>query len=250
MNIILVNADEIGENRVILSGRRADHIVKILGAQVGDTLKLGVVNGRQGLGRIESIQPKHPRAVALQLVFNDECQSSPRIDLVLALPRPIMTRRILSQLTSMGTGHFYLIHARRVEKSFWDAGLLENKQYHEHLHLGLEQAVDTMLPQVSLHPRFKPFIEDVLPAVRSRYSHMLLAHPGNGQQLAAAMQGEAGRVLLIVGPEGGWIDYEIEKFVEQGCQKITLGSRILRVDTAAIALHARISQILEEKSGT
>lgn len=247
MNILLAAPEEIDHDRLVVEGRRADHLVKILGVKEGDTLRVGIVNGARGTARVESLQPKHPRKVELRVSLNDSTHIRPRIDLVLALPRPIMTRRILSQLTSLGTEHFYLIHAKRVEKSFWDASLLNEKSYSEHLRSGLEQAMDTILPKVSFYRKFKPFVEDILPQLRNQYSHALLAHPGDGLSLGEAIGKEADRILLIVGPEGGWLDYEIAQFIQQGCQPVTLGERILRVDTAAIALHARISQILEEK---
>ena len=48
---------------------------------------------------------------------------------------------------------------------------------------------------------------------------------------------------MAVGPEGGWVDYEVQKFREQGFVCCTIGERILKVDTAIIALHASITAL-------
>lgn len=156
-----------------------------------------------------------------------------------------MLRRILSQVTALGVGAIHLINASRVEKSFWEAGILQPEEYHNHLIQGLEQAVDTRLPDVQIHPQFKPFIEDLFPSYTKTYHHLLLAHPAGGQQLGDVVNSKNGRIILAVGPEGGWVDYEVKKFKEQGFCCCTIGERILKVDTAVIALHARISALQE-----
>lgn len=245
MNILLAEQDEIVHQRILLTDHRATHIIKVLRAKVGDRVRIGVINGAKGTGFIEAMHVKHPRSVSLQVELTDTVQSLPPIDLILALARPIMMRRILSQATALGVGRFFLIHANRVEKSFWEASLLEQESYQEHLRQGLEQAVDTRMPEVKFFRNFKPFVEDFLPTIAGDYSHRLIAHPTGTHTLQEGMAGERGRVLLAIGPEGGWVDYEVEKFAETGFLSCTIGERILKVDTAVVALHARISQILE-----
>lgn len=247
MNILLAHEEEIEDGRLVLTDRRAEHIVKVLRANVGDTVRVGVFDGEKGLGRIEQIRSKHPRSVVLRIELQQQPGPMPPIDLIVALARPIMMRRILSQATALGVGRFFFIHANRVEKSFWEASLVEQENYVEHIHQGLEQAaVDTRLPEVTFFRRFKPFVEDFLPTVKDEYGRMILAHPGDGHTLPQAMAGVEGRVLLAVGPEGGWVDFEVDKFLEAGCVRCPLGDRILKVDTAVVALHARVSQLLEE----
>lgn len=249
MNIVLAKAHEIVDGRLILTDRRAEHIVKVLRAVVGDTVRVGVVDGAKGRGVIEAIQPRHPRSVHLRVSLEKAALVEPPIDLILALARPIMMRRILSQATTLGVGRFYCIHANRVEKSFWEASLLEEDGYGEHLQQGLEQAVDTRMPEVCFFRRFKPFVEDFLPTIGGQYAKRIIAHPGGEHTLGQAMAGVTGRVLLAIGPEGGWVEYEIAKFAEAGFVTCSLGERILKVDTAVVALHARISQLLETANG-
>ncbi|WP_163339375.1 16S rRNA (uracil(1498)-N(3))-methyltransferase [Desulfopila sp. IMCC35008] len=246
MNIILADQDEIENGRVVLEGERADHIVKVLRAKENDTVRFGVLDGEKGRGTIVSIKNKHPRMVELKVELTEPLGPLPRIDLVVAMARPIMIRRILSQATALGVGTFHIIHANRVEKSFWEASMLEQESFYDYLIQGLEQSVDTRMPEVIFHRRFKPFVEDVIPTIADQYSHMLLGHPGGEYSLAESIEGQAERILLAVGPEGGWVDYEVEKFRDARFMPFTIGSRILKVDTAVVALHARISQICGE----
>ncbi len=75
--------------------------------------------------------------------------------------------------------------------------------------------------------------------------HLLLAHPTGGLRLGDVIDSNKGRIALAVGPEGGWADHEVKKFQEQGFCCCTIGERILKVDTAVVALHARISALRE-----
>jgi 16S rRNA (uracil1498-N3)-methyltransferase len=243
MNIILAEAEECRDNRLFVDDRRAEHLVKVLHAAPGDVLRVGIVNGRRGLGRVLSLSSKYPFSATLEIEWEDTLPDSPFLDLILALPRPIMLKRVFSQVAALGVGTIHLVHANRVEKSFWEAGILQPREYRNHLLLGLEQAVDTRLPEVMIHPRFKPFVEDLCPTLAGAYSQRLVADPNGDRPLAKMSFPATGRVLLAVGPEGGWVPYELEKFREQGFCCVSFGSRILKVDTAIVALHAAVTAL-------
>jgi 16S rRNA (uracil1498-N3)-methyltransferase len=245
MNIILLEATEIQENCAEFADHRAEHFVKVLRANTGDRVRVGIIDGNRGVGTILFIKKKYPFSVKLALEFEEEQLVKPCLDLVLALPRPIMLKRILSQITALGVGTLHIIGANRVEKSFWDAGILDPAEYRTHLLQGLEQAVDTRVPEVVIHRKFKPFVEDYIPSIQDEYLHLICAHPGGGKGLHDVIKANQGRILLAIGPEGGWVDYEVDKFVEQGFECCTMGERILKVDTATIAFHSRISALRE-----
>ena len=128
MNIILIEKKELFESRVVLTDHRAKHIIKVLKKEVGDHLRLGVIDGLSGEATVIAVQRKFPFVVELLVSLTGKPDPPPAIDLLLALPRPIMLRRILSQVTALGVGTIYLVNANRVEKSFWGAGLLEEKE--------------------------------------------------------------------------------------------------------------------------
>jgi 16S rRNA (uracil1498-N3)-methyltransferase len=244
MNIVLAAKEEFIGNRLRLADRRAEHIVKILKNKEGDTVKVGQIDGPKGIGVITKIQLCYPFSVELDTALTEPTEPRPLIDLILALPRPIMLRRILSQVAALGVGTIFLINSNRVEKSFWQATVLEQDEYRDHLLRGLEQAVATRVPEVQMHPRFRPFVEDYFGPLAVLYAQRLLAHPGL-PSIAEGGKKEQGRVVLAIGPEGGWVDYEVEKFKALGFCTFSLGTRILKVDTAVVAAHARLSCMLD-----
>ena len=238
MNIILIAPEEVTDNQVTLTDKRAAHITNVLKADCGHTLRTGLINGPIGSSRVVALEKN---AVTLATNHNGPPPAPPQTDLILALPRPIMLKRIFSQTATLGVGRIFLIKANRVEKSFFSASLLERKNFYPHLLHGLEQAVDTLVPKVSIHTRFKPFIEDYLPEIITNYQEKIVAHPGNFPALPQRVSLPIKqKTLLAIGPEGGWVDYEIEKFKKVGIKPFSMGPRILRVDTAVPALLSQI----------
>ena len=244
MNLLLINTKEIGvDGTVILGDRRADHIVRVLGAKPGDRIRAGIINGTVGTGEIVAVEEgggEYARVTLRFLAEGGEAEM-PAVDLILGLVRPIMLKKILAQAASLGVGQIFLINANRVEKSFFGASLLQEENYRPYLLHGLEQAKATFLPRVSIHERFRPFVEDVIPTIAGSYTRMLVAHPdGAGDLQQAVGKQVAGRILLAVGPEGGWVDFEIDRFIEQAFVPVSLGKRVLRTDTAVVALLAQL----------
>jgi 16S rRNA (uracil1498-N3)-methyltransferase len=195
-----------------------------------------------GSGLIRSISRDE---VVLEVRVDTPPPAKLDLHLILALPRPIMLKRVLAQAATLGVNHLFLINAARVEKSFFEASPVKDGSFSPFLLKGLEQGVDTVVPTVSVHPRFKPFIEDVLPGQSA--GHKLIAHPDGAISLAGlapSLQG-TGPTLLAIGPEGGWVDFEVMKFRESGFESFSLGPRILRVDTAVPAIIAQIALLLQ-----
>ncbi len=238
MNIILFDRDEIDGSTVLLAGHRAEHIIKILKSNPGDRLKTGFINGPTGTSTVSKISGT---TVELLLGEHKTPPAPPLVDIVLGLPRPIMLKRVLAQVATFGIGHLFLINSNRVEKSFFSASLLEEAKIRQRLLAGLEQAGDTLLPQVSIHQRFRPFAEDSLPTMAGDYQEVILAHPGSKYSLGEVLPPPLkGRVLLVIGPEGGWVDFEVSLFTEQGVRPFHLGPRILRVDSVIPSLLGQI----------
>ena len=147
-----------------------------------------------------------------------------------------MLRRVFQTVATLGVPKVVLVNSYRVEKSFWQTPFLEPAAIREQLILGLEQTRDTLLPEIVIEKRFKPFVEDRLPAI-SAGTLGLVGHPGD---YPSCPRGLDEPVTLAIGPEGGWIPYEIELLGKAGLQPVQLGERILRVETAVTALLARL----------
>lgn len=235
MNLILLFPDDFveGTNRVRLQGRRLKHVLEVHRAEMGDELSVGVLGDRIGVGRVTQLD-----ASVLEMEVRLEQAPPPKLPLtlVLALPRPKVLKRVLRAASAMGVKRIILLNSFRVEKSFWQSPVLSDEGMREQLIIGLEQAKDTVLPEVLLKPLFKPFVEDELPGL-AKGALSLVAHPIAS---APCPRGVKGPAVLAIGPEGGFIPYEIEKFISCGFMPVQIGDRILSVETAVPALVSKL----------
>ena len=176
--------------------------------------------------------------VILQCRWARRAPPRPAVDLLLALPRPKVMKRLWAQLAALGVGRVWLTNAERVERNYFDSHVLEEAGYAPLLREGLQQARATHLPEVAVHRRLKPLVEDEW-SVAEPGRVRLLADPAARTRLhEACARSNARRVLLAVGPEGGWTPYERRLFARAGFVPVGLGPRRLRTDTACVALVA------------
>jgi RsmE family RNA methyltransferase len=231
--LLLEEADFVAADRVVLGDRRFTHMQEIHRVAVGDNLRVGRLGGQMGQAQVLRLEGHEAE---LQVTFDQPPPAKLPLTLVLALPRPKMLRRVFQTIATMGVPKLILVNSYRVEKSFWQTPFLEPNAIREQLILGLEQARDTMLPEVIIEKRFKPFVEDRLPAI-SAGTLGLVGHPGNHPHCPRGLNEP---VTLAIGPEGGWIPYEIDLLNKAGLTPVQLGDRILRVETAVTALLARL----------
>ncbi len=234
MNRLLVWDHECSpEGEVRLTDRRALHIRTVLRAEVGTELRAGFINGPAAVARITAIGDNY-----CDLVLRPDpaacLPAAPTVDLLLAMPRPKCLKRILPQLATLGVRRLFLTAARRVERFYFDTHLLRPENYLPLVLEGLEQAMDTRLPEIKIVRPLRNFLRDEL-APQYAPGHKLLAHPG--PRSAAELIPPAGQPLLIaVGPEGGWVKYELGLFESLGFTRFSLGLRPLRTDMACVAL--------------
>jgi RsmE family RNA methyltransferase len=229
VNVVLLEPAEVdAAGAAEVGGRRLEHVASVLRKGVGDTLRVGVVGGELGEGTVEAIDRGRMR---LRCRFGQAPPPKRSLTLVLALPRPPVLRRTLQHVTAMGVQRIVLLHTRRVEKSYWGSPALQHDAVREQLLLGLEQAVDTVLPAVAREPRFRPFVEDRLAG------RVLVADPSATTPCPVDV---VEPLTLVVGPEGGLIPHELELLRAAGAELVGLGPRVLRVETAVVALLARL----------
>lgn len=239
MNLILLRRDELtaagaGVHRAVLSDRRLAHLREVLRAAVGDSVCVGVEGGAVGRATITALSE---RAAELELSLDAPPPAALDVVLALALPRPPTLRKVLQQATALGVKRFVLFRAERVEKSYFSSHGLRDAAIAEDLRLGLEQARDTIVPTVEVFPQhFGRFVRERLPEFAAGRS-LLVAHPGAPTPCPRAPIGPA---TLLVGPEGGFVPSELAA-LEPLAQAIDLGPRILRVETAVVALLSRLS---------
>lgn len=234
MNIVLLDANQDWSRDIwsIEDQRQIKHLNQHLQLRAGDTLKVGVRDGQRYLTEVQSITAQQ---IMLRPIQTESVPNKLPVHLILALPRPKVLRRIIMDAVTLGVERISLIHSYRVDKSYWQSPFLQ--QLDDYVTLGLEQAGDTIVPEIQLYKRFKPFVEDVLPTLISEQRPAYVAHPYAEQSIPHAI---AHGCNLIVGPEGGFIPYEIELLKKNGCQAMSLGNRILRTETAVSNILGRL----------
>jgi len=233
MNLILLfDEDFVSPGVAQLRGRRLAHVTSVHRAAVGDSLVVGVAGGRIGTGVVARLD----EMLELHVTLDRDPPAPLPLTLVLALPRPKVLNRVIASAASLGVKRIFLINAWRVEKSYWKSPRLSDANLLAQRILGLEQARDTLLPTIELRRLFRPFVEDELPSLVGD-SLSLVAHPLASKECPRAVSQP---VTLAIGPEGGFIAQEVESLQRIGFEAVSLGERILRVETAVAALIARL----------
>jgi RsmE family RNA methyltransferase len=235
MNRILFERGEIVDGEVVFAGERADHVIDVLHGEAGQTLKTGEIDGLVGTSTILEVDAAKRQ---VRVKVDHGCESvKPWVDLVLAPPRPRVLKRLLPQLAALGVGRIFLVGAKKVEKAFWGATLLKDEISRGYFVDGLMQAGTSIMPKMEVRRNFARFLTDELDR-EFPDSCRIVAHPyGADPKTAPAPSGS--RLLIAIGPEGGWCEEEVELLESRGFARYSLGPRILRTDTAVVALLAK-----------
>ena len=243
MNLILLAAAELAAGGcVTLRDARATHLLRVLDVTHGQTVRVGIIDGPVGTATVVEVSGE---TVTIHCELGDT-PPRPPVDLLLALPRPKVLRRLWSQLAALGVGRIILTNAERVERNYFDTNVLTPACYGPLLIDGLQQARDTRVPGVSIHRQFRKLVEDDLATV-SDATVRLVADPAATATIREAVADRRReRVLLAVGPEGGWNDFELMLLDAHAFHRVGMGRRTLRSDTATVALLAIVSSAIRD----
>jgi len=232
---------------------RTVHVHKVLRAENGQAVRAGVLDmGRADAATVRWVSASgEGPSLRLELGAADELlrtaaeSERPRVDLLLAMPRPLQFGRLLPMVSSLGVGTLWVTKAAKTEKAYFSSHLLRagnEAQLRAALVEGLAQAGDTAVPRVRVQRDLRRLLDD---DGLDGYARKLLCHPARDGaapvSIRSALRGVdgPGRVLLAVGPEGGWEEpRELELLEAHGFQRVTLGRRTLRTDVAVVSLLA------------
>jgi RsmE family RNA methyltransferase len=241
--IILTEKDFIKENKYTICDERFTHIKRVLKSEVNDVIEIGLLNS--SIGKAKIIKINATEALLEIISVNKNYISQDRIDLICALPRPQTLKKVLSTSATMGVRNLYLIRSQKVEKSYFHSPLLEKENYTRYLLEGLSQGKRTDIPNVTIHNRFKQFFENSFDNI-SKDTICLLAHPNTETYLSKKILDKNKNIVLAIGPEGGWNDFEIDLMVSKGFEKFKLSKNILRVENAVTSSLAQVELVLNQ----
>lgn len=239
MNLLLFGPDEIDAGEVTLAAadRRARHVAGVLRARAGQDLRAGIMGGGTGRATVVATAP----ALRLRVTIDEPPAPAPEVELVLALPRPKALSRVVQAAAAAGVARIDLVNAWKVDRSYFDSPRLEPQALAADARLGCEQGATTWEPPVAVHRLLVPFLDATAPSWAAA-AHRVVAHPRAAAPLEAAVApGASGRTVVAVGPEGGWIDRELDSFAHIGFVPVSLGAAVLRVESAVAALLAQLA---------
>ncbi|MBA3452677.1 MAG: 16S rRNA (uracil(1498)-N(3))-methyltransferase [Deltaproteobacteria bacterium] len=237
MNLLLVEPGEVADDATVaLADRRAEHLRRIVGVTIGQTIRAGIVGGKLGTAEVSS---DDGTTMILRLSLTAPASLPLPIELVLAMPRPKVLTRVIETAAAFGVARIDLTNAWRVDKSYLASPRLAHAALAYALRFGAEQGATTHVPPLAIHDRFMGLVDSRWPsATGGTPATRLLAHPGAPPIEQAALTWP---LAVAIGPEGGWIQREIDTFVERGFTAVSIGAPILRVEAA---LSATLGQLL------
>lgn len=160
-------------------------------------------------------------------------EPGPDVDLILAVPRPKVLRRMIPALVSMGVRSISLVNACGVLREYFDTHWLDPAQLDDLVMLGLEQGGVCCVPVILQERLLRPFLEDRVGRLRKGELRLLCAP--HGKRGPMAVYGRQ-RILLAIGPETGWTDFEEAIFEGLGFIPYSLGDEHLACEVAAIGM--------------
>ncbi|OPH37993.1 16S rRNA (uracil(1498)-N(3))-methyltransferase [Moraxella lacunata] len=235
MNIIILPPSAFDDTTAMIGNAdQLNHIKTVLKASVGDTLKIGKMGDKMGVGQIAYIDDKICTLENIRLDTGPPSKLG--VTVMLALPRPKVLRRLIMDMTAFGVHHIILINSIRTDKSYWGSPLLARLD--EFVLEGLQQGVDSVPPIITLAKRFKPFVQDELPGLINDKS-ALVFHPYAKTSFTSFVSKNPLPKIIIIGAEGGFVPYEIDLLASVGVQSVNMGERILRTESAVNAVLGR-----------
>jgi len=230
VNLLLVDAAELAGETVVLADRRARHLREVLEVVPGSVVRAGVIGGAIGTATVLS---DDGTAIAVRIDAAGPAAPVWPVELVLAVPRPKALTRVIEAAASFGVARIALTNAWRVDKSYLDSPRLEPRALADAARLGAEQGATTWQPAIAVHDRLMALLDTRFPALGGPLAIRVIAHPGAPpiERVVTA----PGPVVLAIGPEGGWIQREVDTFVARGFAPVSLGPPILRVEAAVAA---------------
>lgn len=240
MNLILIRPEEISSaDEVVFRDRRAQHLLNVVKVRVDQELRAGIVRGARVVARVVEVGPSLVR-VSLSRA---ECDEIPWLDLILALPRPKALPRIVQAVASFGVRRIDIVNAWRVDPSYFASPKLAIAALELDAWLGCEQGGQTYVPEIGVHRLFVPFVEGELDArIRAEVgASLLIAHPRAQEGVEAVLHpGSRSRVMVAVGPDGGFIESELSTLASRGGVGVHFGRAVLRSETAVVAILSQL----------
>ena len=215
-----------------LTGDEAHHAAASRRLHHGDTLWL--FDGQGGLARATLLRIA-PRGRTLELRIEErrtEPAPQPAIHLACALPKGDRQSVLLDMATQLGMTRFTPLTC---ERGVVNPGANSAARWRKICLEACKQSRRSYLPVIEPAST----VRDVVKRATAERNSVWFAHPvAQAVTVVAAVKREANDVTILIGPEGGFTETEVEQLVAAGAKRLTLGASVLRIETAAVAVLA------------
>ncbi|MCB1142060.1 MAG: RNA methyltransferase [Leptospiraceae bacterium] len=233
MNLILLEENErIDTQFYRLNFRKSDHIKNILKSKPGDILEAGVLN--LTYGNIEIVEINNE--ITCRFIKNSKSQRSTFRNLTVfsSLQRPQTIKKLLFLCGMYGIRKIVFYPLQKNEKSYLNSSIWEEEEIHKHFLLGMEQGKNIYLPELKLLKSFKKSLDDY-----KKINFFL--NPESEHFLDPRHRfSESTEFSIILGPEPGYTNSELDFFKNLNTEEIKISNFILRSEHA---LQQILSQI-------
>ena len=221
-------ADEAAKDHAALTGVHAEHLTRVLRARVGQEFDI-VAGGVVRRGRVSNIGESR-----VEFELGEEILSgrAANVSLVLAIFKFDRLEWAIEKCTELGVARIIPVVARRTDAHLAPASVKRVERWRRIAQQAAEQARRDGAPEISEPQKLR---EAVKLAAATR---IVLSESEREAELRDVIRDVQGDAILAIGPEGGWTEDELKLFREHGWVSASLGSTILRAETAAIAATA------------
>jgi 16S rRNA (uracil1498-N3)-methyltransferase len=237
-------ADRATDATATLLGSQAEHLVRVLRAQPGTEADL-VANGRVYRATIASVQPD-----AVEFTLHEEIafDRALPITLVLAVFKFDRMEWAIEKATELGVASIVPVLARRTEKHLGQSATKRVERWRRIAQEAAQQSRRADIPSIEDPLALSPCLEHQPSAIRILLSEEEREHSLRHrlEPIASSTISDIPSIACAIGPEGGWTSEELTLFQKHNWQSTSLGPRILRAETAAIAAIAITSALLAD----
>jgi 16S rRNA (uracil1498-N3)-methyltransferase len=244
MQRYFITPDQLIGDVIHITGDDVHHIRTVMRSKLGDK----VICCMMGMDYLVEIKEIASDSITCFILERSKSLGEPTVQVTLAqgLPKGEKLEWIFQKGTELGAASFLPFSSTRtVVKIDASKATKKHDRWSKIVKEASEQSHRGRIPTISLPINWKTLLTEI-----PKYDLAMIAYEKGGQVLSAIPSlSEAKSILMIIGPEGGFSESEVQDAVNKGAIPITLGNRILRTETAAISLLTCIMFVHNELGG-
>jgi len=235
---------------VIITGDDVKHLRNVLRVQQGDDLLVSDGQGRDVIASVAEVEPDH---ITADIIKERDAAQMPELpmDIVLyqALPKADKMELIIQKCVELGVYRIVPVETSRCVVKLDDKNKIKKlERWQKIAQSASEQSQRSIIPQVGPVMSLREALEDAKKNTRNVIAYeMETGKEGLRELLKACRDSQKESLGIFIGPEGGLTAQEVEDAVAAQIQSVSLGRRILRTETAGMALLAAVMLEIESR---